>query len=141
MILLIEKILSIPFVHKLRKHTFVRSLIVSGLATISDYGLSLAMYHLMSFKEVFSTTIGSCLGAFVSFFMNRIWAFKSRDGKLRHQAIKYLIALGLSIGLNALGVYLFTIWTDLPFVVERIIVTVLVGVLVNYQMFKHFVFK
>lgn len=141
MIVLIDKILAIPFVHKLRKHTFVRSLIVSGLATISDYAVSLSMFHLLSFKEVISTTIGSCCGAIVSFFMNRIWAFKSREGRLRNQAIKYLVALGLSVFLNALGVYLFTITTDLPFVVERILVTIIVGVLVNYQMFKHFVFK
>lgn len=141
MIVLIDKILANPFVHKLRKHTFVRSLIVSGLATVSDYALSLTMYHFLSFKEVLSTTIGSCLGAFVSFFMNRMWAFKSRDGKLSTQAVKYFIALGLSVLLNAVGVYILTISTDLPFFVERIIVTVLVGVLVNYQMFKHFVFK
>lgn len=136
-----KRVLEIPFVGKIRKNTFVRSVSVSVVATIIDYMFSFFLHHAMHKGEVISTTIGSCFGAVVSFYLNRWWAFKSKDGKLGTQAIKYLIALAVSIGANSYGVYLLNTYTELPFVVMRVIVTIIVGVFINYHMFKHFVFK
>lgn len=139
--ILLDRILAIPFIDKLRKHTFVRSVLVSVIATITDYAVALSMHHLFHYEEVLSTTVGSSIGAIVSFYMNRWWAFKSKDGKLSTQAIKYLVTLAISIFLNSTGVYFLKEYAGLPFFIERIIVTILVGVFVNYQLFKRFVFK
>lgn len=133
--------MAIPFIDKLRKHTFVRSVIVSVMATLADYFVSLTLHHGFKVEEVIATTIGSFCGALVSFYLNRTWAFKSKDGKLTTQAVRYLIVLGVSIFLNSMGVYLLIQTTNLPFIFERIIVTIVVGVFVNYQLFKRFVFK
>lgn len=136
-----QAVLSNKVVAKYRKSTFVRSVTVSIAATLTDYFVSSFLHHGMAVSEVAATTIGSANGAIVSFYLNRWWAFKSKEGKLSSQAIRYLITLGVSIFLNAFGVYLLTNYTDLPFLAMRVIVTLLVGVLVNYQMYKHFVFK
>lgn len=136
-----QRLLEIPFIGKIRKNTFVRSVSVSVVATLVDYTFSFILHHAMHKGEVISTTIGSCFGAVVSFYLNRWWAFKSKSGKLGTQAIKYLIALLVSIGANSYGVYLLNTYTNLPFAIMRIIVTIIVGVFINYHMFKHFVFK
>ncbi len=125
----------------MRKSTFVRAVLVSIVATWTDYIVSLSLHHAMKVDEVISTSLGSFCGAVVSFYFNRLWAFKSKDGKLTEQAIKYLLVLGLSVLLNSLGVYLLIQTTNLPFIAERVIVTIVVGLLVNYQLFKRFVFK
>ncbi|MBK8387874.1 MAG: GtrA family protein [Saprospiraceae bacterium] len=138
---MLRKILAIPLVAKLRKSTFVRAVLVSIVATWTDYIVSLSLHHVMKVDEVIATSLGSFCGAIVSFYFNRLWAFKSKDGKLTEQAIKYLLVLGLSVLLNSLGVYLLIQTTNLPFIAERVIVTIVVGLLVNYQLFKRFVFK
>ena len=138
---IVEDILAQPYVDRLRKHTFIRSLIVSVLATITDYIISLILFHIGHVYEVYATAIGSFFGAFVSFYLGRTWAFQSQDGKMTHQAIKYLVALGISIFLNSYGVFLLVKFASLPFIIDRMIVTILVGILVNYQLFKRFVFK
>jgi len=138
---IVEDILALPYVDKLRKHTFIRSFIVSVLATITDYIISLFLFHLGHINEVYSTAIGSFCGAFVSFYLGRTWAFQSRDGKISHHAVKYLIALGISIFLNSYGVFLLVKFASLPFILDRMIVTIVVGLVVNYQLFKRFVFK
>jgi putative flippase GtrA len=136
-----EKILANKYVAKYRKNTFIRSVSVSIVATLADYVLSLFLFHILHITEVYSTALGSVNGAFVSFYLNRWWAFKSGSGKLSGQAIRYIITLGFSILLNSLGVYLFAKFTVLPFVIMRIFVTGLVGVFINYPLYKNFVFK
>ncbi len=136
-----EKILANKHVAKYRKNTFIRSISVSIAATFADYVLSLLLYHVINVSEVYSTVLGSVNGAFVSFYLNRWWAFKSGSGKLRGQAVRYILTLGFSILLNSLGVYLFAKFTVLPFVIMRILVTGLVGVFINYPLYKNFVFK
>jgi putative flippase GtrA len=138
---IVEDILALPYVDKLRKHTFIRSLIVSVLATITDYVISLVLFYVGHLYEVYATAIGSFCGAFVSFYLGRTWAFQSSDGKIHHQAIKYLFALGISIFLNSYGVFLLVKYASFPFIVDRVIVTIVVGLVVNYQLFKRFVFK
>ena len=136
-----EKILANKYVSKYRKNTFIRSVSVSVAATLSDYLLSFILHYGFNVEEVIATTIGSVNGAFVSFYLNRWWAFKSSSGELRSQAVRYIATLIFSILLNSLGVYLLENYTTVPFVIMRILVTGLVGVFINYPLYKHFVFK
>jgi putative flippase GtrA len=136
-----EKVLANKYVAKYRKSTFLRSVSVSVVATLSDYVISFILHHVLGVNEVYSTAIGSFNGAFVSFYLNRWWAFKSRDGKLSDQAVRYILTLGFSIFLNSLGVYFLAKYTKLPFVIMRILVTGFVGVFINYPLYKNFVFK
>lgn len=136
-----ERILANKYVSKYRKNTFIRSVSVSVAATLSDYIISFILHYGLNIEEVYSTALGSVNGAFVSFYLNRWWAFKSRNGKLSSQAVKYITTLGISILLNSFGVYLFEKFTNFPFVIMRIIVTVFVGVFINYPLYKNFVFK
>ncbi|HMP28246.1 MAG TPA: GtrA family protein [Saprospiraceae bacterium] len=136
-----ERVLANKYIAKYRKNTFIRSVSVSVIATLSDYVVSFILHHIFGVNEVYSTAIGSVNGAFISFYLNRWWAFKSRDGKLSGQAVRYILTLGFSIFLNSLGVYFFAKYTQLPFVVMRVLVTVFVGVFINYPLYKNFVFK
>ncbi len=136
-----DRILTNKYVAKYRKNTFIRSVSVSIAATLSDYILSFILHYGFNVEEVYATALGSLNGAFVSFYLNRWWAFKSRDGKLSVQALKYIATLIFSILLNSLGVYLLESYTIMPFVFMRIFITGFVGVFINYPLYKNFVFK
>jgi putative flippase GtrA len=137
----IDKFLDFKLIAKYRRNTFIRSLMVSVIATAADYIVSLTLHHGFQVREVNATALGSGFGAIVSFYMNRRWAFKSREGKLSKQAFRYLITLSVGIMLNTFGVFLLETYSDWPFVFMRIFVTIVVGLCVNYPLYKNFVFK
>jgi putative flippase GtrA len=137
----IDKLLDFNIIAKFRKNTFVRSLMVSVVATLTDYLVSLILHHIFLLREVWSTALGSASGAVVSFYLNRRWAFKSSEGKLSKQAFRYIVTLGIGICLNSIFVYFLSEYTSWPFILMRIVATVSIGVAINYPLYKYFVFK
>lgn len=73
--------------------------------------------------------------------MGRMWVFNKRDAKWQHQAFRYLIAVLLSIGLNTLGVWFLTETFNMQYVMAKVIIAIIIGVSVNFFMFRYFVFK
>jgi putative flippase GtrA len=90
---------------------------------------------------VIASGIGSFFGACVSFSLGRNWAFRRKDGKMSHQAIKYLITSGTSLVLNTLGIYLLTEWTGLDPKISKVLISILVGIFFNFLMYRYFVYK
>lgn len=88
-----------------------------------------------------ATAEGAVSGGVINFLIARKWVFNEGQHKKRVQVARYILVWVGSILLNSLGMYLFTYFTTLNYMLARILVSVLVGVLYNYFLQKRFVFK
>ena len=121
--------------------SFVRSQMSSFMATCVDYGVFIIASRFLGVFYVWASGIGAVFGAIVSFLLGRNWAFRRKDGKFTHQAIRYIIASTMSIFLNVNGIYFFTEYFGIADYISKIIVSLLVGVFFNFLMFRYFVYK
>jgi putative flippase GtrA len=105
---------------------------------------------------VYATFIGSVCGGIVNCAINYKWTFKSAyEVRKRYIIIKYISVWVGSIFLNTYGTYILTellgkaVWLrELPghlqdnvFVVSKIVVSLIVGFVWNYNMQRIFVYK
>jgi len=123
------------------KTSWLRSQAVAITATSVDFLVTIGLKELAGLWYVGSTATGALCGAVTSFVLLRKWAFQKNEERWHGQAARYVIASGTSLLLNTGGVWLLTEVFDIQYVVSKIIVAVLMGLTVNYLMFKHFVFR
>jgi putative flippase GtrA len=121
--------------------SFFKSQASSFVATMVDFAVLITLTELISVYYVYSTAIGAACGAVVSFFLGRNWAFRKKDGKLTHQASRYILTSVASLLLNTYGVFLLTETLGLQYIVSKLIISFLVGVLFNFFMFRYFVYR
>jgi putative flippase GtrA len=121
--------------------SWLRSQGVAITATSTDFLVTIFLKEVAGVWYVASNALGAFCGAVVSFLLLRNWAFKRHDEHWHGQAVRYIIASGMSLLLNTGGVWLLTELLDIQYIVSKMIVAVLMGLTVNYWMFKHFVFK
>ncbi len=122
------------------KSSWLRSQAAALTATGTDFLVTIGLKELAGLWYVASNATGALCGAVVSFIMLRHWAFQRHDQHWHGQAVRYVIASGLSLVLNTAGVWLLTETIDIQYVASKIIMAVSMGLTVNYWMFKHFVF-
>ncbi len=121
--------------------SWFRNHVASISATATDFAVTIFLTEVLAIYYVLSNTIGATAGGIVSFILCRIWVFNQRDGKWQHQAMRYVIAVVISIGLNTLGVWGITETFEIRYFYAKIIMAVVIGVSVNFFMFRYFVFK
>jgi putative flippase GtrA len=120
---------------------FKRSQVSSFAATILDYGTLFSLTELLHVYYVISVACGALIGATVNFFLNRHWSFESADGNVHHQALRYCLVSGGSLGLNTGGVYFVTEYFHIHYAISVVIVSLLVGFLFNFPLQRGFVFR
>ena len=135
--------------------TFLRAQLSSQLASATDFLITIVLASVFNLFYVYATFIGSVCGGITNCIVNYRWTFKAMDVKKRYIAIRYLIVWGGSILLNTTGVYLMTeLLKEIPllmkvpdffyeniFIISKIVVSLLVGFLWNYNMHRLFVYK
>ncbi|MDR2409797.1 MAG: GtrA family protein [Bacteroidales bacterium] len=134
---------------------FLRAQLSSQLASITDFLVTILLAKLLGIYYVYATFIGSVCGGITNCIVNYKWTFKAIGIKKRYVAFKYLMVWFGSIFLNTSGTYLMTellkkiIWLDKLlghlfddiFIVSKIVVSLLVGYLWNYNMQRLFVYR
>lgn len=134
---------------------FIRAQFSSQIASATDFSITILLAKLFNIYYVYATLIGSICGGIVNCIINYKWTFKTKECKKRHVLLKYgLVWIG-SILLNTWGIYLMTEaisrnpwvqetlnpYIDNLFVFSKIVVSLLVGFLWNYNMQRVFVYK
>ncbi|MCF8246503.1 MAG: GtrA family protein [Saprospiraceae bacterium] len=122
------------------KSPWMRSQVAAVLATGTDFLVTIGLKELAGLWYVASNATGAFCGAVVSFLLLRNWAFKRHDQQWHGQAVRYVLASGLSLLMNTGGVWFLTETFDIQYIVSKTIVAIVMGLTVNYLMFKHFVF-
>ncbi len=111
------------------------------IATAMDFIVSLFLYEVCGLNYVLSTFIGAITGGIVNCVVNYRWVFGSDGQQKRYVALKYLIVWTGSILLNTAGTYLLTELTGTFFIWSKVVASVAVAFLWNYQMQRLFVYR
>ena len=100
--------------------TFLRLQISSLVASVADFLITILLTEILGVFYVVSTSIGAFSGGLVNFYLNRKWIFGlSGKNKLAHHAIKYLLIWAGSMVLNSFGVYLFTEYVHMKYIISN----------------------
>ena len=118
-----------------------RNHVASVTATGTDFLITIFLTEAVRLWYLLSNTLGATAGGVVSFLMCRWWVFNRRNDHWHRQAFRYLIAVILSIILNTAGVWFFKEILDVQYIVGKIITATVIGVSVNFLMFRYFVFR
>ncbi len=120
---------------------FIKSQIAAFGSTCIDYLTVILLTEYLGIWYIYSNIVGAGLGAISNFFLGRKWTFKADQGSISKQGFRYaLVSIG-SLLLNTSGLYVLTEWTQLHYILSKIIVGLVVAVGFNYLLQKHFVFK
>ena len=147
-----------PKIHLFKKDsffTFMRAQFSSQISSATDFLTTILLAKLFDMYYVVATTLGALAGGAVNCSVNYFWAFKAKDCKKKYVLIKYVLVWIGSIGLNTLGVYLLTesiqdtrwiqealgSFAEDVFILSKIVVSLLVGWLWNYNLHRIFVFR
>jgi putative flippase GtrA len=121
--------------------SFFRSQASSAVSTVFDFTSFGILHYLLAVHYALSSGIGNICGAIISFYLGRIWAFKRRDGKISHQAIKYAFTSLSSAFINTSGIIYLTENFSLEPSWSKAITAIVVGATFNFLMFRYFVYK
>jgi putative flippase GtrA len=124
------------------KTTWLRSQATALTATATDFLATVGLKEMAGLWYVAANATGACCGAVVSFLLLRNWAFQQNHAAWHGQAVRYATASGTSLLLNTGGVWALTeLLGNQYFIVIKTLVAVLMGLTVNFWLFRHFVFK
>lgn len=121
--------------------SFTRSQFAGILCTVLDWGLLFALVEFFHIWYVIAVAVGAIAGAISNFWLNRYWSFRAIHQKWHGQAFRYSVASGISAALNTAGVYLLTDWLKIHYSISVFLVSIAVGVLINYPLHRYFVFR
>ena len=121
--------------------TFLKAQTSSLIASAADFLITVLLVELTGTRVILASVEGTLSGGIINFIINRYWVFSGGEKKKRVQIFRYTMVWTGNLALNASGMYLVTHYTDLNYIVSKIFISVLVGVLYNYFLQKRFVFK
>lgn len=119
---------------------FSKAQFSAWIASTVDFGITIACAHVLGIWYAYATFIGAVSGGIVNCMINYRWVFHAFGRKKKSIALRYAIVWTVSIVFNTYGTYLLTEHTGLNFIVSKIIVSIVVAILWNYQMQYRFVF-
>lgn len=121
--------------------SFGRAQVASFAATVVDFGVLFLATEVGRVWYVYSTGFGAFLGAVTNFVLNRHWSFEVAHVEWGPQAGRYAVVSAGSLGLNMLGVYIFTDGFGLKYGLSKAVTAILVGLLFNFPLHRRYVFK
>jgi putative flippase GtrA len=109
-------------------------------ATGIDFCITILLKEIFQMHYTLAVAGGALSGASAAFVINRFWVFRSISGNPIEQIFRYtLVALG-SILLNTAGTWLITELFNIPYLVSKATVALVIGFTYSYYFSKRFVF-
>jgi putative flippase GtrA len=138
-----------------RSFVFIKAQASSQIASLADFLVTVVLATVLGWYYVYATFIGALCGGVFNCVINYKWTFQASRVKKRYVAVKYFVVWGSSIALNTAGTYALTevfrnfirqaagpgFLSNNIYIVNKIIVAVLVGILWNYQLQRVFVYS
>jgi len=121
--------------------TFLKAQCSALISTAVDFLATIFLTQVVGLWYLMSSCMGTILGGYVNFSLGRNWAFQINNSEKLSQALRYAVVWSGSLLLNTFMLYLFTEVLRLHYIVSKSIVSVLVGVFLNFYFQKTFVFK
>jgi putative flippase GtrA len=121
--------------------TFLKAQAASLAASLIDFLTTVVAVELLGFWYVPAAALGNVIGGIANFLLGRGWVFSAGDDKMNYQAIRYFIVWTGNICLNVGGVYIFTHFLGITYVISKVVVSLIVGFSYNYFLQKRYVFR
>ncbi|MDR0792021.1 MAG: GtrA family protein, partial [Chitinophagaceae bacterium] len=119
--------------------TFLKVQVSSIVATAVDFLITIFLAEFFHVEHTKANICGVVCGGVVNFLVNRQWAFRATEGKVKTQIAKYIVVWLGSILLNIAGFNCLTKLFHIEYILAKIIVAVLIGVFYNYLLQKKIV--
>lgn len=119
---------------------FIKTQASSVIASMVDFAITAICVELLGIWYLTGAVTGSVCGGITSFVLGRNWVFKKEDKQIRKQVMRYIVVWNGSILLNAAGVYVFTHYLGLQYLLSKVLVAVTIGFTYNYALQKKYVF-
>jgi putative flippase GtrA len=110
-------------------------------ATCIDFVAMIMCVEWLGVSPVPATAIGSTLGGVSNFVLGRMWIFRARSHRASGQAVRYALVSAASAAWNSFGEHLVHDLAHVRYLLARVLVAFAVGVLWNFPMQRHFVFR
>ncbi|MDR1091991.1 MAG: GtrA family protein [Prevotella sp.] len=134
---------------------FLRAQFTSQISSLTDFLVSFIFVNVFDVFYGNATLFGNISGGIVNFTLNYKWTFKSQGSKMKYLIIRFLMVWFVNLFLNREGTVLFTefVLKEIPtenlptiivnniFLAPKIIVSIIVGFVWNYNMYRLFVYK
>ena len=120
---------------------FVKAQGSALVGTAVDFAMAIFLWKCCEIHYFYATMAGSICGGITNCIINYKYVFEDAHQKKRHVAMKYFLVWLGSILLNTYGTYFLTEITHINFLCPKVIVSVFVAVLWNYQLQRCFVYK
>jgi putative flippase GtrA len=120
--------------------TFIKAQASSVLSTTFDFLMTIIFKELFKFWYLIASVIGTIAGGAMNFALGRRWVFDGRNKKMPQQIIKYIITWAGNLLFTTSGVFIFTHYLGLSYIISKVIAAIIVGVGYNYMLQKKFVF-
>ena len=133
--------------HKIlnRVFTFAKAQVSAFIGGLSDYAIMVFVTEVFHVHYTISIAIGGIIGAIINFSLNKDWTFRNKSqpykSSVRKQLLKFVLVVLNSILLKSTGTFLITNFIRIDYKISRIIVDLMVSLLFNYTLQKHWVFN
>ena len=121
--------------------SFIKSQASSAVSTVFDFGTAGILFYIFRVHYIIASPAGNIAGAIVSFYLGRNWAFKRKDGKITHQAMRYALTSFMSAVINTAGIAFLVENFNVDEGISKAVVALIVGATFNFMMFRYFVYK
>jgi putative flippase GtrA len=121
--------------------TFLKVQAASILGSVADYLTTIILVEIFNSWYLIANFIGNVFGGTAQFLLCRNWAFGGGNRNIQIQIMKFMFVFAGNLLLSAAGIYIFTHYVRINYLISKTITSVLLGVSYNYFMQKKFVFR
>ena len=121
--------------------TFIKVQAASIVGSMADYLTTIILVELFHSWYLFANLIGNLVGGSSQFMLSRHWVFKKNRGNTGLLAVRFVIFFSGNLAISAVGIYFFTHYLGINYLISKTLTSVLLGVSYNYFVQKYFVFK
>ncbi len=127
---------------RVAKHkSFVKFFVAGGLASATDLLFLFIFHGVIGLGVVVSASIAFLLSFLVSFYLQRVWTFDSKEEKkIPRELALYMLNAFLSLNINGLGMHFLVNQMGIWYLLSQIIVNIMLGLL-NFFIYKFIIFR
>jgi len=124
------------------KGTSLIKFAISGAIAGSVDLIFLILFHgILHWGIVVSTSVAFLLSFLISFYLQRVWTFDSKEGKkVPRQLVLYMLNAFLSLNINGFGMHFLTNELQIWYLLSQLMVNAVLGTL-NFFIYKFIIFR
>ena len=121
--------------------TFIRAQAAFIIGSASDFLLTILLVEIFHCWYPVASLAGNIAGAISLFLLCKTWVFHSTKGRFKPQAFRFILVYSGNIVLSFIGIYLFTNFARVEYILSKLMVSIILGTTYNYILQKKFVFN